>query len=183
MGILYKLSFHLLLHLVLCVGLTPAAPNQHFEQLTTTGPYAGVLEAFTTGVKLGTRYSHLWNSNSPNVTHLWASDSGRVIDTARHFSAGFFGLESKLAKVIVVSEAEDKGGDTLTPGYAPPRTVIAELDVGSDTCKNYVEDVEKGHENGYTMLAKYRSTYLPAISTRLSIENPGYNFTGPPPSP
>jgi len=118
MGILYKLSFHLL-HLVLYVGLTLAAPNQHFEQLTTTGPYAGVLEAFTTGVKLGTRYNHLWNSSSPNVTHLWASESGRVIDTARHFSAGFFGLESKLAKVIVVSEAEDRGGDTLTPGYAP----------------------------------------------------------------
>jgi acid phosphatase len=94
-----------------------AAPDQHFEQLTTTGPYAGVLEAFTTGVKLGTRYKHLWSSNSPNVTHLWASESDRVIDTARHFSAGFFGLENKATRVVIISEAEDRGGDTLTPGY------------------------------------------------------------------
>lgn len=72
-----------------------------------------MLEAFTTGVKLATRYGHLWNDN---MTHLWASESGRVIDTARHFSAGFFGLNSPAAKVIVISEAADRGGDTLTPG-------------------------------------------------------------------
>ncbi|TKA55486.1 hypothetical protein B0A49_12081, partial [Cryomyces minteri] len=29
-------------------------PQAHFEQLTTTGPFAGTLEAFTTGVKLRT---------------------------------------------------------------------------------------------------------------------------------
>jgi acid phosphatase len=85
--------------------------------LTTTGPYAGVLEAFTTGIKLGTRYRHLWNESAEDITYLWASDSGRVIDTARHFSAGFFGLNNPAAKVTVISEAEDKGGDTLTPGY------------------------------------------------------------------
>lgn len=97
----------------------------HFEQLTTTGPYAGVLEAFTTGVKLGTRYKHLWNSSAPEVTTLWASECDRVIDTARHFSAGFFGLESKSAKVEIVSEDEDRAGDTLTPGYdTPTRTFL-----------------------------------------------------------
>ena len=96
--------------------LYTAAPDEHFEKLTTTGPYAGVLEAFTTGVKLATRYGHLWNYTVHNVTHLWAGDSGRVVDTARHFSAGFFGLDSPAAKVIAISEAADRGGDTLTPG-------------------------------------------------------------------
>ena len=97
------------------------APHQHFEQLTTTGPYAGTLEAFGTGVKLRTRYHHLWNDTTPHPppTVFWASDAGRVIDTAKYFGAGFFGLDyeqSGRAKLEIISEAGDKGGNTLTPG-------------------------------------------------------------------
>lgn len=95
------------------------APAEHFEQLTTTGPYSGILQEFSTGVKLSTRYRHLRNFNdSMPPTYLWAGDVPRVVDTARYFAAGFFGLDSKYAKVIPISEADDKGGDTLTPGYA-----------------------------------------------------------------
>lgn len=137
-------------------------PDQQLEQLTTTGPYSGVLEAFTTGVKLFTRYSRLRALAGRNLTYVWASDSNRVIDTARHFSAGFFGLDDNNTKLFVVSEAEDNGGDTLTPG---------------NTCKKYVHDIEKGHQYGYEMLYKYRATYLGTVSERLGVENPGFGFT------
>jgi len=51
---------------------------------------------------------------------LWAADCERCIDTAKHFAAGFFGLNYEKhgrAVLEVVSEDPDKGGDTLTPGY------------------------------------------------------------------
>nr|AUC62758.1 phytase [Morchella importuna] len=138
------------------------SPGEHFEQLTTTGPYAGVLEAFTTGVKLHTRYGHLWNETLHGRTTVWASECDRVIDTARYFSAGFFGLDPKASKLEIVSEAANKGGDTLTPG---------------DTCIKYAQDEEEGHDYGYEMLYKYRATYLSDISKRLANDNEGFDFT------
>ncbi|TGZ82846.1 phosphoglycerate mutase-like protein [Ascodesmis nigricans] len=138
-------------------------PGDHFEQLTTTGPYSGILQAFSTGVKLSTRYRHLMNFNdSAPPTYLWAGDVTRVVDTARYFSTGFFGLNSKHAKVIPVSEAADLGGNTLTPG---------------ETCLNNNLDIIKGHDNGYTQLYKFQSSYLPTISQRLLLENPTLEFT------
>ncbi|KAI9879340.1 MAG: acid phosphatase pho5 [Pleopsidium flavum] len=139
-------------------------PDKHLEQLTTTGPFAGTLEAFTTGVKLRTRYNHLLNaSRGHKKTRLWASDSNRVIDTARYFSAGFFGLDwEDTADLKVIPETDDLGADTLTPG---------------DTCLQYRDDPDHGHDHGLTMLTKFRSTYLPSISTRLSHQNPQLRFT------
>lgn len=46
-----------------------------------------------------------------------------------------------------------------------------------DTCLKYVGDEVEGHDYGYTMLYKYRATYLSAISKRLSKENEGFDFT------
>jgi acid phosphatase len=160
-----------------------ADPDQQLEQLTTTGPYSGVLEAFTTGVKLFTRYSRLRALAGRNLTYVWASDSNRVIDTARHFSAGFFGLDDNNTKLFVVSEAEDNGGDTLTPGYGTINHQLLNVSVDGDyiysnTCKKYVHDIEKGHQYGYEMLYKYRATYLGTVSERLGVENPGFGFTG-----
>jgi len=79
------------------------------------------LETFTTGVKFLSRYSHLWNDSTPykHPTKLWASDCERVIDTAKHFSAGFFGLDyaqTKRAELEIISEDPNMAGDTLTPG-------------------------------------------------------------------
>ncbi|KAI9809288.1 MAG: hypothetical protein M1825_002579 [Sarcosagium campestre] len=137
-------------------------PSNHFEQLTTTGPFAGTLEAFTTGVKLRTRYGHLLESG-PSNTNLWASDSNRVIDTARYFSAGFFGLKwQDLATLHVIPETAERGADTLTPG---------------DTCRNYIADKQHGHDYGAAMLVKFRSTYLPTIADRLERQNPYIRFT------
>ncbi|KAI9842419.1 MAG: acid phosphatase pho5 [Sclerophora amabilis] len=141
-------------------------PSKHLEQLVTVGPYAGTLEAFTTGVKLRTRYAHLLpaNSDEPKAApvRLWASDSNRVIDTARYFRAGFFGLDDghearKASSLQVIPETADLGADTLTPG---------------DTCLKYRNDIERGHDYGAAMLAKFRATYLGAIGARLQKQNP-----------
>ncbi|KAI9804964.1 MAG: acid phosphatase pho5 [Piccolia ochrophora] len=134
------------------------------EQLTTTGPFAGTLEAFTTGVKLRTRYDHLVGTSSASPkTNFWASDCDRVIDTARYFGAGFFGLDwESTAKLHVIPETEDRGGNTLTPG---------------DTCVKYRTDLKRGHDHGAEMLAKFRATYLPAIADRLEKQNPHIRFT------
>ncbi|KAF1978005.1 phosphoglycerate mutase-like protein [Bimuria novae-zelandiae CBS 107.79] len=123
------------------------------EQLTSTGPFSGTLGAFTTGQALS-RHRKI---------RYWASDCQRVIDTARHFGAGFFGLGSQnITELEVISEDSSMGANTLTPG---------------DTCLTYVEDKEEGHDNGYTMLFKFRSTYLGATRERLLGQNPEFEFT------
>ncbi|KAI5809992.1 histidine phosphatase superfamily [Peziza echinospora] len=142
-------------------------PSKHFEQLTTTGPYAGTLETFTTGVKFLSRYSHLWNDTTPytHPTKLWASDCERVIDTAKHFASGFFGLDyvlTKRAELEVISEDPNMAGETLTPG---------------DTCRLYVEDTIDGHDQGERKLFEFRSTYVGGIAKRLQKHNPGLVFT------
>ena len=99
---------------------------------------------------------------SPPVS-FWASDSNRVIETARYFSTGFFGRDSiSNAKLHVIPETSDLGGDTLTPG---------------DTCLNYRIDVDRGHDNGVRQLVNFRSTYLPSVSSRLHKQNPGIIFS------
>src|SRR6266498_724225 len=112
-----------------------AHPDSHFEHLTTTGPYAGTLEAFTTGVRLRTRYQRLLPRESGRIVRFWASDSARVIDTARYFAAGFFGIDWKdhTAELRIIPETAHLGADTLTPG---------------DTCIKYINDTVHGHDYG-----------------------------------
>lgn len=139
-------------------------PQRHFEQLTTTGPYAGTLGSFTTGTKLRTRYQHLLpqrlssSTSTTNKTSFWAGDCSRVIETARYFAAGFFGLNwQDTAMLHVIPETLERGGDTLTPG---------------DSCLAYLEDKEFGHDYGARMLAAYRATYLSAVRARFAAQNP-----------
>ncbi|KAJ6041074.1 hypothetical protein N7499_001252 [Penicillium canescens] len=131
-------------------------PDKDFGELTSTGPYAGTLSSFTTGVRFRTRYGHLIPKNTQ--TRLWASDSGRVIETARHFASGFFGLDWEAigkAELQVIPETFERGADTLTPG---------------DTCYKYLEDTIHGHDNGQEMLARFQESYIPAIAERLMHE-------------
>jgi len=101
-------------------------------------------------------------SGGGKKTRLWASDSNRVIDTARYFSAGFFGLDwEDTADLQVIPQTDDLGADTLTPG---------------DTCLQYRDDAKHGHDYGLAMLTKFRSTYLPSISDRLEHQNPQLRF-------
>nr|POE59047.1 3-phytase b [Quercus suber] len=140
-------------------------PLGHFEQLVSTGPYAGTLEAFATGVKLRTAYEALLDhAVTQHRISLWASDSKRVIDTAKYFSSGFFGLDwESIANLKVIPETRDRGGDTLTPGR---------------TCLHYVDNTDDhGHDLGSRKLLEWRSVYLPPIIERLALQNPGLLFT------
>lgn len=137
-------------------------PTQDFEQLTKTGPYAGTLQAFTTGVKLRSRYQHLLPQNT---VKLWASDSGRVIETARYFATGLFGIgwdRNGKANLEIIPETGDIGANTLTPG---------------ETCSRYVEDLEFGHDYGASVLEKFQQKYIPNIISRLAADNPSIRFT------
>ncbi|GME50041.1 Histidine phosphatase superfamily clade-2 [Neofusicoccum parvum] len=110
-------------------------PQRDFEQLTNTG----------------------------GKTNFWAGDSPRVIDTARYFAAGFFGLDwQDLSTLHVIPETAELGADTLTPG---------------DTCLAYIEDLEYGHDYGARMLAEYRATYLSKVRKRLLMQNPDIEFS------
>jgi len=97
-------------------------------------------------------------SGGGKKTRLWASDSNRVIDTARYFSAGFFGLDWQAAATLqIIPETADLGADTLTPG---------------DTCPRYRTDALHGHDYGLAQLLRFRATYLPAVADRLAAQNP-----------
>lgn len=140
-------------------------PSAHFESLVSTGPYAGTLEAFGTGVKLRTRYRELLDrALERGRVNFWASGSSRVEETARYFGAGFFGLDTgKYVNLVIIPETSDLGADTLTPG---------------DTCLDYADNVnEHGHDYGARQLALFRSSYLPAIVQRFSQDNPELPFT------
>ncbi|KAF2017465.1 phosphoglycerate mutase-like protein [Aaosphaeria arxii CBS 175.79] len=139
--------------------------DTRLAQLTSTGPFSGTLGSFTTGVRFRTRYEHLVARalSRPNPTTLWASDSHRVIDTARYFASGLFGIDWKdVASLDVIPETAEMGGDSLTPG---------------DTCPAYIEDETEGWAKGWKTMHAYRATYLPIARTRLLAQNPGIEFT------
>lgn len=142
-----------------------ADPAQRFENLVATGGYAGTLQAFSTGVKLKTRYEHLLHQAlARNETSFWASGSKRVIETAKYFGAGFFGIEwQDVSRLQILPETRDRGADTLTPGK---------------TCRKYADNVDSyGHHYGARMLYEWRGQYLPPIIRRLEKQNPNVTFT------
>ncbi|KAJ4333403.1 hypothetical protein N0V95_009429 [Ascochyta clinopodiicola] len=131
------------------------------EQLTSTGPFSGRLGSFTTGVRLRTRYHHLFEQTLiRNATTYWASGSKRVIETARHFALGFFGLDTP-TNLRIISEKKHRGADTLTPGR---------------TCHSNQIDNEEGKAKGYRLMGEYRNSYLPPIAERLGAQT-GLSFT------
>ncbi|GLA73827.1 acid phosphatase pho5 [Aspergillus tubingensis] len=139
-------------------------PERDFEQLTTTGPYAGTHQAFETGVRFAARYGHLIPSDAK--TKFWASDSERVIETAQHFASGLFGPDwEKIGKAAleIIPETFDRRADTLTPG---------------DTCLKYLEDEDRGHDNGIKMLTLFQQAYIPAIAERLLVEEGNRGLEG-----
>lgn len=142
--------------------------DNNLEQLTNTGPFSGTLGAFTTGVRLRTRYKHLLTkviASHPNQpTTFWASDSNRVIETALHFALGFFGIDyndTKTSNLKVISEGPSLGADTLTPGR---------------TCLANKRDHIEGQKKGYRLMGGYRATYLSAIRSRL-LQQTGMHFS------
>jgi hypothetical protein len=133
--------------------------DNDLEQLTSTGPFAGTLASFSSGVRLRTRYrslvGHAASTYPSGPTTFWASDSNRVIETAKHFAAGFFGINyntTNTAILEVVSENSSLGADTLTPGR---------------TCLANRRDIEQGQKKGYRLIAQYQASYMPPIRERL----------------
>ena len=121
---------------------------------------------FASGRTMRARYKHLLPSKSSACrVNFWASSTNRVVETARYFATGFFGLNwtTNIAALHIISNSSDLGADTLTP---------------QDTCLNYRTDIELGHDYGYTQLSRFSATYLPQIGHRLRRENPDIEFTG-----
>jgi acid phosphatase len=87
----------------------------------------------------------LRNMNQP--TNFWSCSSPRDIATAEWFADGFFGLNwtmHNVAKLHIIPETSDRGGDTLTPG---------------DTCLRYVEDKNSGHDQGYYKVSLWQDKF------------------------
>lgn len=140
-------------------------PAKHLENLVSTGPHAGTLGAFASGVTLRTRYPSLIDDAiTNNQTTFWASDSKRVVESARYFGTGLYGIDvNDVATLKVIPETADRGADTLTPGK---------------TCLNYANNVdEHGREYGARKLYEWQARYLPGIIGRLAVQNPGLPFT------
>lgn len=140
-------------------------PENDLGNLITTGCYAGTLQAFSTGVKLRTRYKHLLDTAAGfGKTSFWVAGFGRGINTAKHFASGFWGLDwSTNAALHVIPQDVSRGGDTLTP---------------SKTCLEYNRDSNlHGRSYGDKMLRKFLSLYTPSIIERLTTQNPGLSVT------
>jgi acid phosphatase len=128
----------------------PAEPS--FENLTTHGPYAGTVQARTAGKTFRRRYSHLVHKDRP--TKFWTCETPRDIESANCFADGFFGAHWESdgsAKLEIISEDPNQGGNTLTPG---------------DTCYAYRNDI-LGHDFGYLMLEKWQNNFTAPITDRL----------------
>ena len=134
-----------------------------FEHLTETGPYSGTLQSFNTGKKLRERYDLLVKAD--RTTNFWTCSSSRNVETAKHFGNGFFGhtwQDDASARLHVISEAADQGGDTLTPG---------------DTCLKYRDDKVYGHDRGYAELAAWQDVYTRPITDRLKSDVGGIELS------
>jgi Histidine phosphatase superfamily (branch 2) len=90
-------------------------PQDQLDQETLTGPAAGSLRMFTLGSKFRARYD-LWNFGNHNKATVWSCDSRRVIESAKYFASGFFGVGTDVS-VEVIPEAEEQWGNSLTTTY------------------------------------------------------------------
>lgn len=141
--------------------------DNDLEHLTGTGPFSGTLSAFTTGVRLRTRYQLLVSNHTASLSErpltFWASKSERVARTATHFVLGFFSSDHHdlfSAHLTKVSEDSSAGANTLTPGR---------------TCLANKRDVTLGCARGLRKRDQYRATYTPPIRKRLE-EQSGMTF-------
>ena len=89
------------------------SPVDQLDQETLTGPAAGSLRMFTMGTEFRARYGDVWNFRNHDHVRLWASDSKRVIESAKYFALGFFGANTTTS-VVIIPETEERWGDSLT---------------------------------------------------------------------
>ncbi|RAH47366.1 histidine phosphatase family protein [Aspergillus brunneoviolaceus CBS 621.78] len=127
-------------------------PNEcYYNAETSSGPYAGLLDAYTHGNEYRARYGHLWDGES--VQPFWSSGYSRVINTARKFGEGFFGYNySTNAALNIISESETLGADSLTPS--------CDVDNDDSVCNNLV----------------YAMPQFKVAAARLNAQNPGLSL-------
>ena len=96
------------------------APGDQLDQETLTGPAAGSLTMFRMGEEFRGRYPIIWNfeKQGGNVSRVdsvkvWASDSERVIHSAKYFSMAFFGANTNIT-LEVIPETKSRWGNSLT---------------------------------------------------------------------
>ncbi|KAJ5892994.1 hypothetical protein N7504_009685 [Penicillium tannophilum] len=126
-----------------------------YSQESTSGPYAGLLDAFSRGSEYRARYGHLWDGQS--VVPIFTSGYERVIETARYFGQGFFGYNySTSAAINIIPEAATQGANSLTP-----------------TCAAGVLEEYSCYED------RFYSTFPPleVAAARLNKQNPGLELT------
>ncbi|GKZ64150.1 acid phosphatase pho5 [Aspergillus niger] len=128
-------------------------PNEcYYNAETTSGPYAGLLDAYTHGNEYKARYGHLWDGET--VVPFFSSGYGRVIETARKFGEGFFGYNySTNAALNIISESEVMGADSLTP--------TCDTDNDQTICDDLT----------------YQLPQFKVAAARLNSQNPGMNLT------
>jgi acid phosphatase len=138
---------------IIASGADCLEPEKQLNQLTSTGPYAGTIEAFSTGAKLRSRYPKLISQvlDEDEVLKIWSSDSGRVKESARLLALGMFGA-SKKTSIEVIPETADRGGNTLTP---------------VETCLKYANDPLIGHDLGNHEMSIWLVIYLRKTADRL----------------
>ncbi|KAJ8594145.1 phosphoglycerate mutase-like protein [Rhizopogon salebrosus TDB-379] len=110
----------------------------------------GRKELFDHGIEFVLKYPHL------TTGEILSSDSDRVVESARWFALGFFGLDADV-RISTVSDT-DVPVSWITPAPGP-------------ACPNF--DYSYGRQATLTWSKKY----LPAITDRLNILIPGVRFT------
>ncbi|KUJ13249.1 acid phosphatase [Mollisia scopiformis] len=91
--------------------------TSYYAQETFTGPYAGLLTAYSHGTEYGARYGYLWDGHSD--IPIFSSGYERVIETARKLGEGFFGYNySSVVALNIIPEADSQAANSLTPSYS-----------------------------------------------------------------
>ncbi|GLB03195.1 acid phosphatase pho5 [Aspergillus tubingensis] len=90
-------------------------PSDCYEAETSTGPYAGLTDAYNHGKAYRQRYGNLYNEST--ILPLFTADFQRIISTAQNFGQGFLGNDSYATKAAlnIISESDSQGADSLTP--------------------------------------------------------------------
>lgn len=115
------------------------------EKETNTGPYNGHYDAEQLGKYYRYKYGHLLDQDKK--LNIFTADQARVVDTAKHFSKGFFSDSKNLNASINVIELPEEGDpmNSLTP---------------QNDCDHTFEEMEGDYTKQAT---EYRNSAIPQI--------------------
>lgn len=141
------------------------SPNPGLAALTTFGNE----ELFSKGTKMFYRYGAMLNYTDPGATKIVARTTSmeRILESARYFLAGFFGLDwQDYAKLEVQIEALGFN-TTLAPKGVCPGTTFSSIDDHTDDFRNlYLDSTQKklnkyisGQVNGTQVHFKHKYVY------------------------